>query len=179
MSVCVCCNKNELSRLQFSKPEQELQVIFYYILPTEMVRTIAEYLYQPHNIEINYKKRRRIYELEDGDDDEFIFEEKKLYNCSTCFIYNFLKFKQSNPNSMPRLRNDINWFNNEISRNKIVSLFAEYYDDVYKFVLPQKYLMTFYRSLGLIVIKNKIEEQIETNDIYSNKSIKKILIGEK
>ena len=54
--LCVCNNKNN-SRILYSKEECELQVIFYYYLPTEMIRTVAEYLYQPHIIKIKYKKR--------------------------------------------------------------------------------------------------------------------------
>ena len=45
---CACCINENNSRLLYSKKECELQVIFYYKLPTEIIRIIGEYLYQPH-----------------------------------------------------------------------------------------------------------------------------------
>ena len=202
--TCVCCNKtkDKISRILYSKEECELQVIFYYKLPTEMIRTIGEYLYQPELIKINHKTKRRnplwsqyiaadrpsedFYEI-----DDIIMEDKETFNCSSCFLYNFLKYKQKNPNTMPRIRNDIHWFNNNLKRNEIITIFKEYFDDIYKFELPATYNMYFYRSFGLTLLKKngeKIIEEIEleqtsiqTNkeNIINNDEIIKIIIPEK
>ena len=105
---CACCINGNNSRLLYSKKECELQVIFYYKLPTEIIRIIGEYLYQPHYIKIKYKKKVRNpdwkrnmseivnyvgpYDYEYID--EFIMEDMELYNCSTCFFYNIIEFKK-------------------------------------------------------------------------------------
>ena len=168
--LCVCNNKNN-SRILYSKEECELQIIFYYYLPTEMIRTVSEYLYQPHIIKIKYKKRMRVSCQHD-----FIMEEKILYNCSSCFLYNFLSFKEVNPLKMPRLRNDINWFN-EITYRKIKkSKFEKYYDDIFKYNLPLKYEMCFYRSQGVILIKNNGDVIQDEEDFKKLCNIKQIII---
>ena len=173
-NTCVCCNKSKdkISRILYSKKECELQVIFYYTLPTEMIRTIGEYLYQPELIKINHrtKKRNPIWlqymnenrPPEDFDEiDDIIMENKITYNCSSCFLYNFIKYKQKNPNTLPRLRNDIHWFNNSLDRKEIISIFKEYFRDIFKFKLPATYDMYFYRSYGVIIVKNNGETIIQ------------------
>ena len=213
--TCVCCNKpkDKISRILYSKDECELQVIFYYKLPTEMVRTIGEYLYQPQLIKINHRTKSRNplwlqymaenRPPEDFDEiDDVIMEDKITYNCSSCFLYNFIKYKQKNPNTTPRLRNDIHWFNNVLERKEIIAIFKEYFGDIFKFILPATYDMYFYRSFGLTIVKNNGETIIEelvlipqagylvyqnetkpiqkSNDkIFNNDEIRKIIIPEK
>ena len=192
---CICCINANNSRLLYSKKECDLQVIFYHKLPTEMIRTIGEYLYQPHYIKIKYRKRIRNpewnqyiseivnyngpYDYEDID--EFIMEDRELYNCSSCFIFNFIEFKKENPHIMPRLRNDINWFNNIITKKTKKTTFSEYYDIIDKFKLPTQYDMYFYRSYGVIVVENyeDVYQEEETNAMLQNKNVKKIIITEK
>lgn len=197
---CVCCNKpkDKISRILYSKEECELQVIFYYKLPTEMIRTIGEYLYQSELIKINHRIKRRNplwlqymnenRQLEDYDEiDDFIIEDNETYNCSSCFLYNFIKYKQNNPNAMPRIRNDIHWFNNKLEKKEIIKIYKEYFGDIFKFELPEIYNMHFYRSFGLNIIKRNgkttIEEQNEygkcKEKIFDNDEIIKILIPEK
>lgn len=201
-TTCVCCNKTEdkISRILYSKEECELQVIFYYKLPTEMIRTIGEYLYQPELIKINHKTKKRNplwlqYMNEnrppaDFDEiDDVIIEDNETYNCSICFLYNFIKYREKNPNTMPRIRNDIHWFNNRLQKKEIITTFKEYYGDIFKFELPAIYVMYFYRSYGLVIVKNNgetiedddfIKEQTQTNDkIFNNDEIRKIIIPEK
>ena len=204
---CICCNrsKDKLSRILYSKKECELQVIFYYILPTEMIRTIGEYLYQPELIKINHRIKRRnplwLQYMNENRPPEFyaelndiIMENKTTYNCSSCFLYNFINYKHINPNTMPRLRNDIHWFNNIVKKMEITSLYKYYYGDIFKFELPATYNMYFYRSLGLTIVKNNgvtIKEDIELQQtlriqpilienynakIFNNDEIKKIII---
>ena len=207
--TCVCCNKSKdkISRILYSKDECELQVIFYYKLPTEMIRTIGEYLYQPQLIKINHRTKSRNplwlqymaenRPPEDFDEiDDVIIEDKLTYNCSSCFLYNFIKYKQKNPNTMPRLRNDIYWFNDIVERKEITSLFKEYFGDIFKFELPATYNMYFYRSFGLTIVKkngetikdieveyNEYNIPIEINNInikiFNNDEIIKIIIPEK
>lgn len=182
--TCVCCNRNKniISRILYSKEECELQVIFYYKLPTEMIRTIGEYLYQPELIKIKYKIKRPPADFDEID--YFIMEDKDVYNCSSCFLYNFIKYKQKHPNTMPRLRNDIYWF---VENNKKITTFNEYYDDIFKFELPVAYNMYFYRSFGLtivkhngeIIIKEFVQTQKNNEGIFNNDEIKKIIIPEK
>jgi hypothetical protein len=173
-TTCICCNKSKdkISRILYSKDECELQVIFYYKLPTEMIRTIGEYLYQPELIKINHKTKSRnplwlqyIDENRPPEDfdkiDDVIREDKTTYNCSSCFLYNFIKYKQKNPNTMPRIRNDIHWFNNILEKKEITSLFKEYFGDIFKFELPATYDMYFYRSFGLTIVKKNRETIIE------------------
>jgi len=137
-----------------------------------MIRTIGEYLYQPQLIKINHRTKSRnplwlqyIAENrppEDFDEiDDVIMEYKITYNCSSCFLYNFIKYKQKNPNTVPRIRNDIHWFNNVLERKEIISIFKEYFGDIFKFILPAIYDMYFYRSIGLTIIKNNGETIIE------------------
>ena len=206
--TCVCCNKNKdkISRILYSKDECELQVIFYYKLPTEMVRTIGEYLYQPELIKINHRTKSRNplwlqymtenRPPEDFDEiDDVIMEDKLTYNCSSCFLYNFIKYKQKNPNTMPRLRNDIHRFNNVLERKKIIAIFKEYFGNIFKFILPAIYDMYFYRSFGLVIVKNNgetiiqelkfkhteygIAKQKSNENIFNNDEIRKIIIPEK
>lgn len=214
--TCVCCNKpkDKISRILYSKDECELQVIFYHIFPTEMIRTIGEYLYQPQLIKIKHKTKKRnpvwlqymtenrpaedFYEIED-----FIMEDKITYNCSSCFLYNFIKYKQINPNTMPRLRNEINWFDNSLERKEIIVIFKEYFSDIFKFELPATYDLYFYRSYGLVIVKNNGETIIQDDEfkeqtagfcdfrsnrikstltpieIFNNDEIRKIIIPEK
>jgi hypothetical protein len=205
---CVCCNKpkDEISRILYSKEECELQVIFYYKLPTEIIRTIGEYLYQPELIKINHKTKRRnplwlqyMKENRPAEDfyeiDDVIMEDKITYNCSSCFLYNFIKYKQKNPNTTPRIRNDIHWFNNSLERKEIIAIFKEYFGDIFKFILPVIYDMYFYRSFGLTIVKNNgetiIEEvELELNpygmtiqksneNIFNNDKIRNIIIPKK
>ena len=214
-TTCVCCKKNKhnISRILYSKEECELQVIFYNKLPTEMIRTIGEYLYQPELIKINHRTKRRnplwlqyMHEnrpAEDFDEiDDIIMEDKITYNCSSCFLYNFIKFKQKNPNTMPRLRNDIHWFNNTLERKEKIKIFKEYFSDIFKFELPTTFKMNFYRSLGVTIVKGNEEIIIEDFElkktaktagfiafenqcgnkcekIFNNVEIKKIIIPEK
>jgi hypothetical protein len=207
-NTCVCCNKSKdkIFRILYSKEECELQVIFYYKLPTEMIRTIGEYLYQPELIKINHRTKRRNpiwlqymnenIPPEDFDEiDDIIMENKITYNCSGCFLYNFIKYKQKNPNTLPRLRNDIHWFDNSLERKEIIALFKEYFSDIFKFELPATYDMYFYRSYGVLIVKNNgetiIQElELEHNEygmaiqkknekIFNNDEIRKIIITEK
>ena len=215
LSTCVCCNKRKdrISRILYSKEECELQVIFYCKLPTEMIRTIGEYLYQPELIKINHITKRRNplwlqYMDENRQPEEFdeiddvIMEYKITYNCSSCFLYNFIKYKQKNPNPVPRLMNDIHWFNNSLERKEIITIFKEYFGDIFKFELPSRYDMYFYRSFGLTIVKNNGETIIEelvllpqagclvyrneimsirknNEKIFNNDEIKKIIVPEK
>ena len=178
---CICCNKpkDKISRILYSKDECELQVIFYYKLPTEMIRTIGEYLYQPELIKINHRTKRRNplwlqymtenRPPEDFDEiDDVIMEDKITHNCSSCFLYNFINYKLINPNTMPRLRHDIHWFNNILEKNKITSLFKHYFGDIFKFILPATYDMYFYRSFGLTIVKNNGETIIQDLELERN-----------
>lgn len=166
---CVCCKKR--SRILISKKECELQTIFYFKLPTEIIRTIGEYLYQSQLIQINYKVKNKI---------ENIPEHKTLFNCSSCFLYNFIIYKELNPNKMPRLRNDINWFNKLINTSNRRNKFVFYYDDLDKFIFPSIYEMCFYRSSNVITIKHNVHlEKTQTENIFNNKNIKHIIIPTK
>jgi hypothetical protein len=99
---------------------------------------------------------------EDFDEiDDVIMEDKITYNCSSCFLYNFIKYKQKNPNTVPRMRNDIYWFNNVLERKEIIAIFKEYFGDIFKFILPATYDMYFYRSFGLTIVKTNGETIIE------------------
>lgn len=185
--TCVCCNKtkDKISRILYSKDECELQVIFYYKLPTEIIRTIGEYLYQPELIKINHrtKKLPKNYSIIQND----IIEYNITYNCSCCFLYNFIIFKKQNPNKMPRLRNDIHWFNNRLEKKQIISLFDDYFCDIFKFILPIKYNMYFFRSHGLTIVKTYQTSEIypyvipptSEEKIFNNDKILKIFIPEK
>ena len=172
-----------------------------------MIRTIGEYLYQPQLIKINHRTKSRNplwlqymaenRPPEDFDEiDDVIMEDKITYNCSSCFLYNFIKYKQINPNTMPRLRNEINWFNDSLERKEIIAIFKEYFSDIFKFELPAIYVMYFYRSYGLVIVKNNGETRkdieveyneysipIEINNInikiFNNDKIRKIIIPEK
>jgi len=206
--TCVCCNKtkDKISRILYSKDECELQVIFYYKLPTEMIRTIGEYLYQPELIQINHRIKRRNqiwlqYVNENRPEEDFdeiydsIIEDKTTYNCSSCFLYNFIKFRQQNPNKMPRLRNDVDWFKNSLETKGTISTFKDYFGDIFKFELPVRYNMYFYRSLGLIIVKKNgeaikenhetagfcksIQKQYNYKKIFNNDEIIKIIIPTK
>lgn len=201
-TTCACCNKtkDKISRILYSKEECELQVIFYYKLPTEMIRTIGEYLYQPVLIKINHKIKKQnplwlqynkenkpSYNLDEKKN--IIMEDNVKYNCSSCFLYNFIFYRKHNPNIMPRLRSHIHWFNNILVKKEIVLLFEEYFGDIFKFKLPSSYNMYFYRSFGLTLVKNNGEtledfekqQTIENNNnkIFNNDEIIKIIIPDK
>jgi hypothetical protein len=180
-STCVCCNKtkDKISRILYSKEECELQVIFYYKLPTEMIRTIGEYLYQPELMKINHRTKSRnpkwlqniatcrppeyLYEI-----DDVIMEDKITYNCSSCFLYNFIKYKQKNPNTMPRIRSDIQWFKNNLENKEKIAIFNKYFGDIFKFELPVTYNMYFYRSFGLTIVKSNGEIVIKKHELKQN-----------
>jgi len=82
---------------------------------------------------------------------------------------------------MPRLRNDINWFNNIITKKTKKTTFTEHYDDIDKFKLPTQYDMYFYRSYGVIVVESyeNVYQEEETNAMLQNKNVKTIIITEK
>jgi hypothetical protein len=42
-------------------------------------------------------------------------------------------------------------------RKEIISIFKEYFRDIFKFELPATYEMYFYRSYGVIIVKNNGE----------------------
>lgn len=204
-TTCVCCNKfkDKLSRILYSKDECELQVIFYYKLPTEMIRIIGEYLYQPQLIKINHKTKSPNplwlqFNTAGGPPVPGFIEYKITYNCSSCFLYNFIKYKEDNPFTTPRMRNDMRWFNNDLEKKEITSLFKEYFGDIFKFILPATYNMYFYRAFGLTIVKHngEIIEDMEVeyneygmpienknnnnnNKIFNNDEIRNIIIPEK
>ena len=198
-AVCKSCNCRDapcvsISRILSSKLNTDLQIVFYYLMPTEIIRFITEFLYQPHLIEIQYKTKERnpeydkiLPEIDLYYHDfipEYIFEDLTIYNCSACFVYNFICFTVSNCVRTPRLRKDINWFNKKINRNQLFQCFDKYYNDLHKFKLPLKYKMIFYRSQQVIKeFRNEVnvsisEEVFNSGEMFNNDNIQTIIITE-
>ena len=180
---CICCQKN--SRLLHSKKICELQVIFYRLLPCELVREISEYLYPSDFglIEIHYVEDWNGTGTGTGTGTGN-GNLKMIHNCSSCFLYNFLHYRLTMYRlKMPRLRADIHWFNCRILRQDLVSFFNFYYDDIDKFVLPLKYNMRFYRSFDvdrILFSGTHLDSKSESDmDILNNPDIKQIIITHK
>ena len=166
--------ENKISRLLFSIKEQNLQIIFYHKLPTEIIRIIGEYLYQSKLIKIKYKKKSininnlvnviENHVIENHVIENQVIENKviEIYNCPNCFLYNYIKYLKNNEKIKKKyckffkIRTDVDWFSKSIKKNELIAIFNKYYYDIFKFILPKEYNMYLKETLFEVIIEKRI-----------------------
>ena len=171
--TCFSCNKDfQLTNKKFYNYE-------IYLLKNICIKNniefilceIQKYLFdlnESHLIMYEEKKRNPNYinpfyhhdEFDDDDDDDdeiyepYIYTNKSINICKKCMIIGINKYYII-MNRLPHLRNDINtflWY--KLFNN--VNYFEKYYEKE-KFILPQIYDCSYYRSKNPIEINNKLK----------------------
>ena len=121
-----------------------------YKIDTYLNKNIKEFLY-PLNYNVFSEKKSRNKNIDCDPDDYFIYETKITKLCFKCFLVGIDYCLELN-NNLPYLRRDIFYFLNDNNINIIKKHYKKY-----RYILPNYYNCTYYRSQELIKVNNKIK----------------------